>query len=674
MINADVIQEFMIRFIKEFKEGGNKEVAICFILIILLALLNYGTFWLRGGYADDFNFLAFSSGKSYLEAVVGWSANARFSQAIVMPLLMQSLSGDSPMEFNWALFHLFGLVAFVISVVAYNQILEILGASRILNLSTCLIFALYPIKNEALLWPSTIVGYVIALLFFLVAVWLYLKQAKADKESVFSLVAVWLLLLFAMFFIEQLVPLVVLVVIIRLLLFRRTFPLILVHGTGLVALFIIFLWVNFFSAASEKLTRYTGDEVSLISNTLNVLYKSVYNALVYPAQIILDPYYWIELKEVVTNFQFLFAVVILTLLCWCMLIKRRSNYPKTSISKFPPWFYLGGGIVIWIAAFSPLMVISYYLPNRVFYIPLLGFSLAGGAMIELIVSNNKKSINYAIALLLFFLCSVFIIVNQYSQSDFTKQWQDQKQVMHTMKRLEKKLNKNDTINLINFPKKIGPAPEFINWFAFSGMLDWMYPALDLKGDIQAGLSDVFNFSETSETSTNRSLSAKNGHIVLLWSDIQKKPIQVNSLLLYKKRKKDTTSRRGVKDKGVVLGELRSLDLEAMMSEGNQMSVDQVLKLPEFDLALLRIKLTVKEFKERTLRLVVHARLSDGSIKPYDRAVTMKDTGWARIGNNLVTEIQIKKISNVTAVKFGLTKNGILMETGGDGLVLSGQFN
>ncbi len=50
---------------------------------------------------------------------------------------------------------------------------------------------------------------------------------------------------------------------------------------------------------------------------------------------------------------------------------------------------------------------------------------------------------------------------------------------------------------------------------------------------------------------------------------------------------------------------------------------------------------------------------------------MKDTGWARIGNKLIAEIQFKKLSHVTAVEFGLTKNGIRMNKDSNGLVWSG---
>ena len=624
-----------------------------FFLVILVTLLSYGTIWSRGGYADDFNFLAYSSGKGYLEAVVGWQANARFSQAIVMPLLMQGLAGDTPLDFHWEVFHAIGIGAFLLCILFFNGILKTTGASWILRVTSCLVFAIYPIKNEALLWPSTIVGYVIALMVFLGAVWFYFATAKKQKESAYSLLITGFLFLFALFFIEQLAPLLVLVVFFRLILFGRRPGSVLANGFMLTSLFAIFIWANYFSAASEKLHRYSGETVSLVSNILNVLQKSFAAVTVYPARIVFDPYYWPSLKGVLLSPAFWLACVTLIVLGWILIKGIGASQPGTAKSRISPWrFFLGGGL-IWVAAFSPFMVISYYLPDRVYFIPLLGLSLMAGAVMELIVSSHRWWMSRLLVVLLVSAGCVFVLINQYSERDFEKQWNDQKKVMETLAGMERELEPGDVINLVNFPKEIGPAPEFVNWFAFNGMLKWMFPGLDLKGYTQRGFFSIFPLPGIQETTGATVLSLKKNEKLLVWLDDTENLRKVDALRLgaVASSKASTDD----KSKEQLIGELVDIGLKSAVAHGFQITIDRVLLLDEARLCVLSLGVrSVKPGNWKT-RLIVHARMQDGSMRPYDLTLTKKDVGTA--GNNdwLRAEVQVSDCDKLKEVRVGLLK-------------------
>ncbi|MCK4824078.1 hypothetical protein KA005_50460, partial [bacterium] len=359
----------------------------CVVILILSTVISYGYFWTRGGYGDDFVFLAYSTSHSYGDAVRHWgdSFNSRISQGVVMPLLMKGLAGSNPEGFHWGIFHGIGIIALFLTVFLMNEILRIFNIPWRVRLIACLFFALHPIKNEAIFWPAAIVGYVLPFLVFLFASRIYLARAKQGDETTTSLIVVFILILFSMFSIEQLVPLFSVLVLIRLLFFKAPRIQIMSNLLGLILLAVIFIIVTSSGSTTDRIEQHPFPGIaSLPTQIMSVLSNSSVDVLNYPFRILLDSYYWKELLSVVIGFDFLLVAISLIFLFWLLThrVSPENCNPNFTPKMLRPLFL--AGFIIWTITLSPFMVTSYYIPNRALYIPLFGFSIMVAVLYEYI--------------------------------------------------------------------------------------------------------------------------------------------------------------------------------------------------------------------------------------------------------------------------------------------------
>ena len=131
----------------------------CQLLLLVLAFACYGRVWTRGAYSDDFLLLSYATHPFWRAVEESAQLSSRFSEGIMIALLLKTFSGSSPGAFHWAIFHAIALLLFSSSILLNDRILTILDVPWRVRLLAGLVFVLHPVKTEALLWPTNFFAY-----------------------------------------------------------------------------------------------------------------------------------------------------------------------------------------------------------------------------------------------------------------------------------------------------------------------------------------------------------------------------------------------------------------------------------------------------------------------------------------------------------------------------------
>ena len=573
-----------------------------------------------------------------------------------MPLLMKVLVGSNPESFHWEIFHAVGILAFLLTVLLMNKILQIFNIPWRVRLIACLFFALHPVKNEAILWPAAIVGYVLPFLVFLFASWIYLVWAKQGRETITSLIVVLILILFSIFSIEQLVPLFSVLVFVRLLFFKPPRIQMMSNILGFILLTAIFAIVTFSGATAERIERHPFPSIaSLPTHIMSVLSNSSVGILSYPFRILLDSCYWRELLSVVIGFDFLLVAILLTFLFWLLIRHFSSESCNLNLTPKMLRALFLVGFIIWIITLSPFMVTSYYIPNRALYIPLFGFSIMVAVLYEYIFQNvGKRWQKIALAAGLTGFLGIFVLINIYTQNDFEKEWRVEKQIITYLANTKKEILPNTEINLLNLSYA---SPSLRNDYALNGIAQWIFQGKNISGSTLKNLSEIFSFPIDFNSSDCIELSPQKNNWVLFWSDdhlVRVKKIHLfhNQNNVPKQIMNVVKAPRGTKQPVDLEALVLPLDMSAQY-DNYEVKAKDIIFLKQLDIGLLRISIKGNGIADNRLRLLVHANY-EGTKLPYDQNVSSR-TGFQFQGKECTRDFFIKDFSKLKSLEISLTK-------------------
>ena len=643
--------------------GLRKSRKLLLALTGILIILSYGSVTTRGGYADDFAFLAYSSTHSYIDAVLSWSStfNSRISQGVMMPLLQKWLTADAPDSIHWTAIHVAGLLAFVASVFLLYKIMQLFRIPWQASITAILIFSLNPIKAEALLWPATIIGYIFPLCIFLFTTWFYFRNAKHQMETPVRLIISVLLFVFCLFAIEQLFPLLVLVVAMRLVFFNTSRQQLVATITGTLLITIIYGLVTFSGKTTERLDPFTGiNTSSIVSHSIDVLKSSLTDLVGHTPRILIDPYFHSELLEAGDSAAFMLATFTIAILM-IVLFRRLNNEDGPARHADTKLLLLfATGALIYLATISPFMVLSYYIAIRALYIPSLGIALMAGAIFAfLAIRARHQWQNIILTGPLAMILVVFVLVNIFSQNDFSRQWLLEQDILDYVSSVKNDIPENTELSIFNVPKTYGPSPGFVNRFGFNGIVNWIVPGKGLYGETQKDFSDVFSIPDTAEHIDDLKIQPAPGKWVLVWTP--RGVMRVTGLRLYNAANNETTAARDTHAEqsghktasGDLYGLVSTPGQSAVYSNGILVTVKTLINLPQIDAGLLQIQVTGQNVDDAQLRLVLHASNMDGRIQPYDTTVSLRN-GFQPAAAGYYKYFLISDISSIKTLRVSLT--------------------
>ena len=638
-------------------------------LAVLLALVvvAYGRIWTRGGYSDDFYLLSYSTSQSYSAAVRHWTQeiNSRISQGFTVPLLYKSLSGASPSDFNWTALHGLGLLALALSVLLLDRNLAAAQVPWRTRTITTLIFALHPIKTEALLWPAAMTVYVIPLAIFLLGTWLYLNSAKRGRDSAFSLVLPFCLILYAALSVEQFLPLFAIVLAVRMALFRPTGKSVLWNLVGFVSLSAIFACSVIFGATARRVGRFGPVGLaSLPDRLLEMLSESVAGFIEFRHRTFFDSTHRGVLLESVTSAPFLLGFILLGVVAWRQWSRKQDgceDSPRRSILT------MALGALIVMGTLSPFLAVRYGLTPRAYYLPFLGMALTAGAGVELLF--NLFSRNWQKALLAIGLLaggSACLAIDLIDQNDFSRYWSIEKRLVRQLQGAQAEIPAQSRVTLLYLPEPRTVAPSLVNDFAFQRLLEWIAPDNHLSGSSLTDLSVIFRLPSELGAGEIVDLQAPADNWVLLWSEREQRMIRLKTMRLMRAPAGPpaTTDFPPAEDRPAT--SLESRDLDAILAGGSTrtpsaanavVEVDWRIDFPQLDLASLGVRVNVGGRPDGNLRLTVRVDYSDGSrLEIYD--TVWAESGFVGSGGGMGKSVFVERFSQVRALQLSVSGGGV----------------
>ncbi len=651
------------------------------ILLIILVVISYGDITSRGGYLDDFSFVCYTKSQSYLEAVWNWSQhyNSRISQGVILPGLLTLSDLDKPGTYNWSMFHCIGILAFLVSLFFINRILVVVNVPMRARLVTLLIFALHPVKNQALLWPATIAGYVIPFMIFSLATWFYLARAKMVQEKVWSLLVAFSLILFSVLAIEQLLPLAVFIVVLRLLMFPAERRHLVLNLSGLVVVISSFVASALLGKTAEKVSNRSGlDLLQLVTHAFETSVSAVKRILEHPIQIALDRYYWDALLEAAGNILFPVAVIVLLILMAVIALRKAEcGIDKAPMLKLVLVAACGG--LLFLVTLSPLMVVNYYLPLRALYIPLLGAAIVTGAMFEMLWQKCFQNwLRNTVVALTGGITVVFILINLLDQHGMDKYWSMEKSIIKTLQQIKHEVPSNTEINLYNIPKTVAPVAGIVDYFTFPSITNWVFNDETVTGSTLVDLSDVYPIHETLNVNENVNFATPDDHVVLFWQNngltcieglqLQKIPSTiVENYKWHQILKIGSTHPEREKIHGFYYPVVH----EKNYGGGYKIQIKNPIVSSGTDVIFLPTKIKVGSNKNERLRLIVHVKRAGKPVKAYDQSVAYFAGFTAETGGFKKTII-IPEVKDIELISISLSgSSGILQSDIGNDLPFKG---
>jgi hypothetical protein len=564
---------------------------------LLMTLLTSGRIWERGGYADDFALLDYTLSRSYVEAVSQWTStfNSRFSQSVLVPGVINMLAGEQPGTFNWTLYHGLGVAGILLTLYFFYRLLDVARVpGRIAGLA-CLLYALYPVKAAALFWPSTIVTYVLPTMVFTGATWWYLRLARDGSVGLLRGLVLSGLYLFALFSIEQLAPLFVLVLAARLLLFKPKRSALWSEGGVAMAIVATFVLATFAGGTSQRL----GKHIAEVIQPLEPFREAGYTLLTYIPQLLLDPHYRGDVANALAMPEFVAALLLLILVC-AWIYQRVHAMPESRAGILSHTTIFWAGLLIGLAPLTPFMIIAYGVPVRALYIPLLGLTLAAAALLD---GGLTRMAGWGRAGVL--ACAALagvaaVAVGLSAEVSFRNQWHLTQEIMAEVNGLRGELHQGDRIVLVNLPPDLEISPGLRDEFTFNGMVRWLNPGRDVTGTTTLSLSEAFGVNYHSEHVQARLVPQARDHVIYVRGNEVLRIQEITAL-------QDAATLHEALTKGDIsplVGKLIPVNREVNYGADISVRVDGLLLLPQLDTAVLA--LSVKAPLELRHRILVGA--------------------------------------------------------------------
>jgi len=539
---------------------------------------------------------------------------------MAVPLLFRALSGGSPGAFHWAIFHAIAWLLFSSSILLNDRILTILDVPWRVRLLAGLVFALHPVKAEALLWPTSVFAYVLPTFIFLLGMTRYFRLAREGRETVATLLATFTLVLVTAFFTEQIPPLFALLVAVRLYLFGAKRRDVLRNLLGLSSVFILFMIIMMNTGAATRIAR-TGwvDFGSLARHLLRVVGLSVAGFIQYRSRSLLDGHSGARVLESMMSMGFLLALIPLVLLTR-QLWKQPSAFRQDRARRLLA--VMGVGVLVLLAPLSPFMVVNYDVPERGLYIPLLGFALAVAAAFELLGIALPGTWLKAMAIgILALFAATGIMMDQLDQNDFSEYWSYERKLVTQLESSAPDVSESAEISLSYIPRPSGVTPSLVNSFAFQGLVDWIFPDRGVKASSLADFSTILQLPSHVLSTQTAEFQPPPHHWVLIWDGQEFRRL--------------TKVRLQASDSGTpalpsappIAGNehsgIRPLELAAWMypahiqrtyGAGEVLEIGWMMDLAEADLLLLNLSVVRNPREQDNLRLVVSTSYRDGKVQ------------------------------------------------------------
>ena len=615
-------------------------------LACLLVVLSYGDVGSRGGYGDDFVLLEYSVSREYVDAVLQWPSrfNSRLGQAVTGTFLYQIFSGDGAADYHWWGFHLLALISLAVILIAMNGVLEVVGVPTIGRIAAVLLIALHPAKNQALMWPATIFGYMLPMAGLLTATWFYYRCARSGRESPIGLLTVAVIALWTMLSLEQFVPLVILVVFFRLMIWRPERWRLLSHLAGLAVLLGVFVASVLAGGTSGRMARFAfNGAADVVQHAGTTLFGAGRYLLVEPFRPLLDPDYTQDVLGVVASPWFAAVLLLVGLAAW-KLMKLPAEDVVSNRKIRQLLFVAGAGALVIMSGLLPMLAVKYYLPERAIAIPLVGFALTVAAGFLFLwhlaparVWRGVLAVGLAVVLV------AYTVADFWTQRAYAQYWHTQKILIEAVEADTATMAPRETIALFNFPRSYTGVPSLINDFSFPALVRWT-SGKDIVGN---ALGDLFDILQVSPESAGVLIPPAGVH--LLWYATEG-PEAISGLRpAVTEQPLPTTGGNHDDDRSAsgMIGYRRyAVDIETRYPNGARLQVAELYRIPSLDSAALRVHLSAPGVTRQ--RLTVHAVEQSSVPRLFDRWLDDKDAD-----GEMNATVLVNGISEVTEIRVGL---------------------
>ena len=512
-------------------------------ILVLVTILNYGAFYDRGPSADDFCHAKKCFTYSYYDEVadnIQGAPGSRLTISFLYPALFRLFSADSLLNFHWEYFHLIGLLFHIGNVVLIYVILGLFDLPAFMRLLVPLLFSIHPIKSEILLW-CTPIGYAISFFIFLFCTYSYLLLAKKNhKDNIIFSLSIFMVWLIPVFSIEQILPLIPIIMILKCLVFRPKKRTALIESLYFIVLTVFYIFVTFiaFSGSTANKVHSMGRDQLLyldLSHALSSIAMLLYRILIPPFAYPYNEYVWNQLLSGTflngINLLTIFAVMLfVSLLLYFARINRNVAKDLVTLGTDHYVRLIAIGLLITLATLSPLLVTGYSFESRTLYIPMLGISIAavgfGCWAMRLInqVLDKSSFKGGAVVLAVVFNTAIILFVSFSSltniafQGAYAQAWDIKKRFLLTLEENFPSITSGSEAYIFGLPKKIGPAPVFADPWSLSCALKATYPRQELEA---TAMQPVFSMLSDFDIQNRNTLD---NIIPIAWCDHDLKPI------------------------------------------------------------------------------------------------------------------------------------------------------
>lgn len=610
-----------------------------FALILLAGLLSVVGMHARGAYADDFLFLHYLSTRSIVEAFTEWHFNSRWTQALLIPLLYQPALAAQGLGGWWPI-HGLALLSLLAIAIAVERSLALTGfsiRSRALLLG---IFLIHPGKAQAVFWAATIIGYVLPAAWVALAFWYHLHIAAKGRESALRLLPILLAYSSACLSLEQFVPYCTLLIALRLVAFRGSRGAWLRNASLLAGVAAIFLGATIAGSTGHRLAHHGGMGFdSVLGTVLEILWGTLETTIIGTLRVWLDPDLRDLLLPALTSWVTVVGVG--------AFVAAFAFIPTARAEERNSHRLVLVGLMLWWAPLSPLLVIDYYVPERVFFLSLIGLGMLGVCFLEQLLDRlSSKTLQLACVAL---LAVPLLVASRVRDAQFVQQWDYTRTLMKSI------ANTGPTVDdpmlvVAGFPRAIDPVPDVL----YGRILDGL-AATALQTPKASGRADPdleFSIPELCTAPTGKTLlrTPRPGHHLWLWGHsglIEVRALNFGNPAPAPEQAPGTSS----------LAAWHARDFHQIYNDGVSLSVPGVIRLPESDTLILCVSMDLASVSERGLRLSVHAVTKTVGRRVYDRDLTEKDDMFRHQGANWHRAFLVKDASQLAELSVRLIGHG-----------------
>jgi len=632
-------------------------------VVLVLVLVSYGSYWQRGVYADDFAFLGYLTGQSLPDAIMGWGGhfNSRLTQAVLIPTAFSLVQAATPGEVYWWVIHINAVLTLCVTVYLLFKTLELFQLSRLSIFVATLVFALHPIKTQAVFWPASIFGYLYPLLFFMLGTYLYFRAARSGCNKLWQHALVFFLMFLAACGIEQLIPLIFLVLVARLLIWRLEFKAVLLHGLGSVLLMAMVVGVILAGRTMDRVASHGGMGLSMIWTRLELVLVSAMRELVgYPARFLLDEYFYADVSTAFWSPALLIACMALVLV---VVLMMRGPYGPAQPRMRPDMVVMLVGVAAIFLPLTPFLVTDYYMPARVFFIPSIGFALVCGSLFGLLWSVVRaRWFHMGLAVLAAVASLVYVLTNRTVQVQYAELWQKEEAVIKHLLQEYPAPEPGTSFSLLHFPRMLGAVPTFADYFTFPGMIQWLYRNETITGKSDMSLSTFLDLDENLDASQPRLWTSSPKQNGIIYSVAMEKAMSLSRLLTINEASLVTGDyRRSLpgKDESVrdsaSIAVVTPLAVSVGYTNALGLELQDALWLRYTDLLCVRVTGNAPSESKR-LRLLVHASYDNGDVVPYDRDLIERNAFHFSEGK-FYADVLIDSASSLRRLEFQMTDSG-----------------